>query len=221
MAKYEVSKLDFRGNPDFGSTRIIDDTESKMFIQLAKEIHKGARGFYIYQSANRSGLKVRFLIKNPDGRGFRVLNKDMKTVMEFTVSSPEIKEPRVPAVPKRPVSAPKRPSVPAAVSAKPKPYWFIIEQDYKRAKQSGRFATIKEVYIAAYKVVKANRNTTCVLMKGPYMDGDFLTPSRNITYSPWYDCPTVSVYGKHMQDYRLYADGKLKKLTRADIKRDF
>lgn len=219
MAKYEVSKLNYTGNPDFGSTRTINDTESKMFIQLAKEIHKGARGFYIYQSANRSGLKVRFLVKNPNGKGFAVLNKDMKIIMTFTVNSPEIREPS--PAPKKATAAPKKPSVPAAVSVKPKPYWFIIEQDYKRSKQSGRFATIKEVYIAAYKVVKANRNTTCVLMKGPYMDGDFLTPSRNISYSPWYDCPIVSVYGKHMQDYRLYADGKLKKLTRADIKRDF
>ena len=222
MAKYSVSKLNGKGQPDFSGTRTIEDTESRMFIQLAKEIVKGAPGFYIYQAANRSGLKVRYLIKNPDGKGFAVKNDKGQIVEKFTVSGPDFQEPKTPKAPK--TSAPRvpkaapRPTMPKTEPPKPAPYYYTAEHDnepWKRSRDSRRFRTIREMYINAYQVASKDHGVVCVMFK----NDDFMNPPRSVHYSPWYDCVTLGTYGRNSHDYRLYADGRLKLLTKDDIKK--
>ena len=229
MGKYSISKLNNNGQPD-GKGFTIEDTESRMFIQLAKEIVKGTKGFMIYQSANRSGLKSRYLIKNPDGKGFAVKNDKGQIIEKFTVSGPDFQEPKKPKAPKSsttgtpraaPKSAPK-PTVPKAVPRRPAPYYYVIEHSnapWIRSKESRRFSTVKEMYMSAYQTVNKDHGISCVLLKNEF--DSIGNAGKIISFNPWYRCVTLGVYGKENHDYRLYADGRVKLLTKADIKRDY
>lgn len=201
MTKYEVKKLNMRGSPDFNSDkRIFQTTEKELYVKLANELKKGGTGFYIYQDSNRT---ARFLRK--DGNSFVVFNADMRPINRFTIDAP-----KTATVTRKTVSR---------ATGKGQ-YTFSMENERSRSKRydSPGYSTLKQAYAQAYQQIKkagGNPYIVCTFRK----NGDFMKVSRSMSWNSWFDCIVLSMYGKQHADYRVYSDGRLKKLSRADIKK--
>ena len=203
MAKYSVSPLNYNGAPAFHRSKEINDTESKMFIELSKEIDKGVPGFYIHQEHNRSGLKVRYLTKE-NGK-FVVRDASNNIIMAFTVNNPKSKS--TPPQPKS-TSTPRSPK-----SNKPKPYSYLLEcqEPFLRIStvESPKFETLKQTYAHAYKTLKNHKHRIdmcCIIEK----NGDFMDVPRSIIWDK--DTAYLQTYGREHHVFRVCADGSVKKL---------
>lgn len=195
MTKYEVKKLNGWGKPDFNSDkRTFQTTEKELYTKLANELKTGGHGFYIYQESNNTSR-----IFKKSGDSFIIYDIGMRPIGKFTIQS------RAAARPKSPVSKGQ--------------YTFSMENERSRSRRydSPGYSTLKQAYAQAYQQLKKNKgnpNVVCTFRK----NGEFMKVGRVMSWNTWFDCIVLSMYGKEHADYRVYSDGSLKKLTRANMK---